>query len=174
MGGMEGTSKINTKMGPKVLLTQYAHDVIHEYELNEGNTPWLFEILKELEEDLSPEESYPLGFFHLSLTLCRKKNPLLGEHLIVKSRIESKYHLPCGLTLAPVPQHMQHSVNAVFIHDSQKKFPEYEEATSIFVDGEEMELYFYHKGEADINEFIHEQVFLEVPPFPRSVTPHES
>ncbi len=174
MGAMEMITKINKQIDPEVLVTKYAHDIIEEYELTDEKTPWISEILTELHDQLDAEDAYPAGSFNLHLVIERKKNTFLGDHLIVKAKINAKYHLPCGLTLIPLFQNMVHSVNAVFLHDSQEKLPEYAEVTTAFADGEEMELYFYHKGMADIKEFIHEQVFLEVPAFPRSTQISES
>ena len=162
------TTKINTQINAQVLVTNYSHDIIEEYELSDEKTPWVEEILTELHDQLDPEDTYPAGSLHLKLTISRKKSSFLGEHLIVRAQINATYHLPCGLTLVPLYQHMCHSVNAAFLHDSQEKLPEYAEATTVFAENEEMELYFYRKGQADIKEFIHEQIFLEVPAFPRS------
>ena len=174
MGAMEMITKINTQIDPEVLFTKYAHDIIEEYQLNNTKTPWLDEILTELHDQLDPEDVYPAGSLDLKLIIARKKNTFLGDHLIVRATIDAKYYLPCGLTLIPLFQHMEHSVNAVFLHDSQEKLPEYAEVTTAFADGDEMELYFYHKGMADIKEFIHEQIFLEVPAFPRSTQMQDS
>jgi uncharacterized metal-binding protein YceD (DUF177 family) len=174
MDSMNMITKINTQIDTDILVAKYAHDTIEDYELSNEKTPWLDEILTELHDQLDSEDTYPAGSLHLKLSINRKKNTFLGDHLIVKALIDAKYHLPCGLTLVPLFQHMQHSTNAVFLHDSNEKLPEYAEVTTAFVDGEEMELYFYHKGSADIKEFIHEQIFLEVPPFPRSVSLEES
>lgn len=162
------TTKINTQIDPQVLVTKYSHDIIEEYELSDEKTPWIAEILTELHDQLDPEDTYPAGSLHLKLQIARKKSSFLGDHLVVRAHIDAKYHLPCGLTLIPLFQHMDHKINAAFLHDSQEKLPEYTEATTVFADNEEMELYFYHKGLADIKEFIHEQIFLEVPAFPRS------
>jgi hypothetical protein len=168
MGAMDMITKINTQIDPEILVTKYSHDIIEEYELNNIKTSWIDEILIELHDQLDIEDAYPAGSLNLTLSVSRKKSSFLGDHLIVRATIDAKYHLPCGLTLVPLFQHMQHKVNAVFLHDSQEKLPEYAEVTTAFADGDEMELYFYHKGMADIKEFIHEQIFLEVPAFPRS------
>ncbi|MBC7429853.1 MAG: DUF177 domain-containing protein [Bacteriovorax sp.] len=167
-------TKINTQIDPEVLVTQYSHDITEEYELNNTKTPWIDEILTELHDQLDPEDIHPVGALELKLIIGRKKSSFLGDHLVVRATINAKYHLPCGLTLVPLFQHMEHKVNAVFLHDSQEKLPEYVELTTVFADGEEMELYFYHKGMADIKEFIHEQIFLEVPAFPRSTQMQDS
>lgn len=165
---MNITTKINTQIDPIVPVTNYSHDIIEEYVLTDEKTHWVKEILGELHEQLSEDDVYPAGSMTVRLEVTRKKNSFLGEHLIVKAHIDAHYHLPCGLTLVPLPQHMDLEVNAAFIHESQEKQPEYAEATTVFADSQEMELYFYRKGMADIKEFVHEQIFLEVPAFPRS------
>jgi len=162
------TTKINTQIDPIVPLNKYSHDITEDYDLSDHKTPWLYEILTELHEQLDPEDTYPAGSLKLKLQITRKKNHFLGDHLIVKAEIDARYHLPCGLTLVPLPQHMLHSVNAAFLHESHEKQPEYAEATTVYAENEEMELYYYRKGMVDIKEFIHEQIFLEVPAFPRS------
>ena len=171
---MNITTKINTQIDESVPVTNYSHDIIEDYELSDEKTSWVKEILTELHDQLDPDDVYPAGSLRLKLQISRKKSSFLGDHLIVKAEIDAKYHLPCGLTLVPLPQHMEHGINAAFLHDSQEKLPEYAEATTVFADGQEMELYFYRKGLADIKEFIHEQIFLEVPAFPRSEQVEES
>ena len=167
-------TKINAQIDSSVAVTNYSHDITEDYELTSDKTPWIQEIVTELHEQLDEEDVYPAGSMMLKLEITRKKNPFLGDHLIVRAIINAHYHLPCGLTLVPLAQHMTLSVNAAFLHDSQEKLPEYVEATTVYADNDEMELYYYRKGLADIKEFIHEQIFLEVPAFPRSQTAEDA
>lgn len=166
---MNDKHKINHTIDPVVAINKYSHDITEYYELDE-KTQWVQELLEELHEQLDPEDTYPAGSIKISLEISRKKNNYLGDFLLVKAHIDAKYHLPCGLTLVPLFQHMDHHVAGAFLHDSMAKLPEYEESTTVFADNAEVELYFYSKGVAEVKEFIHEQVFLEVPPFPRSTT----
>ena len=170
MGPMNIITKINTQIDPIVTVNNYSHDITEDYELTSEQIPWIQEIVTELHEQLDEEDVYPAGSMKLKLEITRKKNLFLGDHLIVRAKIDAHYHLPCGLTLVPLAQHMLLNVNAAFLHDSQEKLPEYVEATTVYADNEEMELYYNRKGLADIKEFIHEQIFLEVPAFPRSQT----
>ena len=170
MGAMNIITKINAQIDASVAVTNYSHDITEDYELTSEKIPWIQEIVTELHEQLDEEDVYPVGSMKLKLQITRKKNLFLGDHLIVRASIDAHYHLPCGLTLVPLAQHMLLDVNAAFLHDSQEKLPEYVEATTVYADNDEMELYYYRKGLADIKEFIHEQIFLEVPAFPRSQT----
>lgn len=174
MGAMNIITKINGQIEPSVAVTNYSHDITEDYELSNEKTPWIQEILTELHEQLDPEDVYPAGSMKLKLEITRKKNPFIGDHLVVKAKIDARYHLPCGLTLVPLAQHMLLDVNAAFLHDSHEKMEEYVEATTVYANNEEMELYFYRKGLADIKEFVHEQIFLEVPAFPRSETTEDA
>lgn len=174
MRDMNTQTKIHTTIDKEVPVNKYSHDITEEYELTETTTPWVNDLLNELHEQLDPEDTYPAGSLKITLAITRKKNTFLGDHLVVRAHVDAKYHLPCGLTLVPLFQHMDHSVNGVFLHDSHSKQPEYEELTTVFADNEEMELYFYTKGVAAVYEFIHEQIFLEIPPFPRSQETEEA
>ena len=167
-------TKINAQIDSSVHINSYSHDITEDYELTSEKTPWIQEIVTELHEQLDEDDVYPAGSMTLKLEITRKKNVFLGDHLIVRAHVDALYHLPCGLTLTPLAQHMVLDVNAAFIHDSQEKLPEYVEATTVYADNEEMELYYYGKGLADIKEFIHEQIFLEVPAFPRSQIEEEA
>lgn len=174
MGAMNIITKINGQIDASVPVNNYSHDITEDYVLTNEKTPWIQEIVTELHEQLDEEDVYPAGSMTLKLEITRKKNSFIGDHLVVKAHIDAHYHLPCGLTLVPLAQHMVLDVNAAFLHDSQEKLPEYVEATTVYAGNEEMELYFYRKGLADIKEFIHEQIFLEVPAFPRSQTAEEA
>jgi uncharacterized metal-binding protein YceD (DUF177 family) len=174
MGPMNIISKINGQIDASVPVNNYSHDITEDYVLSNEKTPWIQEIVTELHEQLDEDDVYPAGSMTLKLEITRKKNSFIGDHLVVKAHLDAHYHLPCGLTLVPLAQQMTLDVNAVFLHDSQEKLPEYAEATTVYAGTEEMELYFYRKGLADIKEFIHEQIFLEVPAFPRSELAEEA
>lgn len=163
---MNNPEKINYTIEPEVIFNKFSHDFSETYELD-TKVPWVAEILNELHDQLAEDDEYPAGSLNINMTITRKKNTHLGDHLIVRAHINARYHLPCGLTLKPLAQHMDHEIAAAFLHDSMEKYPEYEEATTVYADNDEIELYFYRKGKVDIKEFIHEQIFLEVPPFPR-------
>ena len=158
--------KINTHLNKEIYVNKYSHDIIEDYELSES-TPWLQEILTELEEDT--DEDYPRekAALNLKATITRKSDRFLGDILILRSHAEGHYNLPCGRCLYPIKQAIHLDLNAAFLNESKEELPEYAECTTVFADGEEMELYFYRKGIAEISSFYHEQFFSEVVPFPR-------
>ncbi|MBC7537869.1 MAG: DUF177 domain-containing protein [Bacteriovorax sp.] len=159
-------SKIQTSLEPTVTVPKYALDIIEEYELDK-TTPWINELLVELEEENDDEAEFSPADMILKAQISRKTNTLLKDYLVVKAQLKTHFHLPCGRCLYPLPQELDLDLAATFLHETQEKLPEYIEATTVYADGQEMELYFYHKGVADIKEFIHEQIYIEVTPFPR-------
>ncbi len=161
-------SKINNHLESKIFVNKYSFDIIEEYEIDK-KTDWINDLLVELEEDNDDEADYSPSSMTLKAQITRKTNNFLNDHLVVRAQIKAHFHLPCGRCLYPLAQELDLSLSAAFLHESQEKKPEYAEVTTVFADGQEMELYFYRKGEADVKEFIHEQIYIEVEPFPRCV-----
>lgn len=159
-------STIQTHLDPTVIVNKYALDVTEEYELDKS-TSWLNELLVELEEENDDEAEFPPAEMSLTAKITRKTNSHLKDHLLIFAQLKAHFHLPCGRCLYPLPQELDLALSAAFLHESQEKLPEYAEATTIYANGQEMELYFFHKGVADIKEFIHEQIYMEVDQFPR-------
>ena len=160
-------NKISTQLDGIVHVNKYSHDIIEDYELDHHKTPWINELVVELEEENDDDAEYPEAEMLIKAQITRKTNSFLNDHLIVRAQLKAHFHLPCGRCLYPLAQELDLSLSAAFLHDSQEKLPEYAEATTVFADGQEMELYFYRKGMADLKEFIHEQIYIEVEPFPR-------
>lgn len=159
-------SKISTQLDPQVLVNKYSLDIIEEYEIDK-ETSWIKDLLVELEEENDDEAEFPEALMVIKAQITRKTNSFLKDHLVVRAQLKANFHFPCGRCLYPLPQELDLNLAAAFLHESQEKLPEYEEATTVYADGQEMELYFFHKGMADIQEFIHEQIYIEVVPFPR-------
>ncbi len=159
-------STINNLLEPTVLVTKYSMDVIEEYKIDK-TTPWVNELVVELESENDDEAVFDPAEMIITAQITRKTNTLLKDHLLVRAQLKAHFHVPCGRCLFPLADELNLDLAAVFLHESQEKLPEYTEATTVYADGQEMELYFYRKGVADIKEFIHEQIYIEVTPFPR-------
>ncbi len=159
-------STINNLLEPTVLVTKYSMDVIEEYKIDK-TTPWVNELVVELESENDDEAVFEPAEMIITAQITRKTNTLLKDHLLVRAQLKAHFHVPCGRCLFPLADELNLDLAAAFLHESQEKLPEYTEATTVYADGQEMELYFYRKGVADIKEFIHEQIYIEVTPFPR-------
>lgn len=159
-------SKIQTQLDATIAVNKYSVDIIEEYELD-SSCPWVNDLMVELEEENDDEAEFPKAELKIAAKITKKTNSLLKDHLIVRAQLKAHFHVPCGRCLYPIAEELNLDLAAAFLHESQQKLPEYAEATTVYADGQEMELYFTQKGMADVKEFIHEQVYIEVTPFPR-------
>ncbi len=160
-------SKIETNLDPTIIVNKYSLDIIVDYQIDNKTTPWVSDLLVELEEENDDEAEFAPAEMTIAAQITRKTNSMLKDHLIVKAQLKAHFHFPCGRCLFPLPQELDLDLSAAFLHESLEKLPEYAEVTTVYADAQEMELYFYQKGIADIKEFIHEQIYIEVVPFPR-------
>jgi uncharacterized metal-binding protein YceD (DUF177 family) len=158
--------KINSLLLPEMPIHKFSNDIIEEYDINES-VEWVNDLLNELQEENDTDTTLPPATMHIQASITSKTDRVLGEHFILKSTLDAAFHLPCVRCLTPLKQEMKLELAAAFLHESKSKSPEYQEATTVFTDGKEMELYFYSKGILHIKEFFHEQIFMEVNQFPR-------
>lgn len=158
--------KINNVLLPDMPIHKFSNDIIEEFDVNES-VDWVNELLVELQEENDTDANLPPATMHIHATITSKTDRILAEHFILKSTLEAHFHLPCVRCLFPLKQEMKLNLNAAFLHETKEKLPEYEESTTVFADGNEMELYFYGKGVLHIKEFFHEQIFMEIDQFPR-------
>lgn len=159
-------SNISNHLEPTVVVSKYSVDIIEEYKIDKS-TPWVQELMVELEAENDDEAVFPPAEMVITAQITRKTNTLIKDHLIVRAQLNAQFHVPCGRCLYPLPEELNLDLAAAFLHESFEKLPEYAEVTTVYADGQEMELYFSQKGIADIKEFIHEQIYIEVVPFPR-------
>jgi uncharacterized metal-binding protein YceD (DUF177 family) len=158
--------KINNVLLAQMPIHKFSNDIIEEYDLDESSS-WVKDLLTEIEEENDTDLVLQPATMHIHATITSKTDRVLAEHFILKSTLEAKYHLPCIRCLHPLPQEMKLDLMAAFLHETKEKLPEYEESTTIFADGKEMELYFYGKATLQIKEFFHEQIFMEINQFPK-------
>jgi len=154
------------RLAATVLITKFGDEEV-TYKLN-NEVEWVRELLDKIENDIEDNDDYAGEPGNLSLTLRikRKTGSGFGEHLIVRGDIETQYSTPCVKCLEPSNQEVQASFAACFLHSHFEKSEELEESTHIFVDNEEMEVYFQDKGKADLKELVNEQLFMEIEPLP--------
>ena len=158
--------KINNVLLPEMQIHKFSNDIIEEYDLDES-TNWVKELLVELEEENDTDVSFPSASMNIHCTITSKTDRILNEHFILTASLDASFHLPCIRCLHPLKQEMKLELLAAFLHETKEKIPEYQESTTVFADGKEMELYFYGKSTLQIKEFFHEQIFMEVNQFPK-------
>ena len=148
----------------KFFLNNLPLDTQKNYELDQ-NCPSVKNLLEELEANLEKNEKGK-GHLRFQLSLIRRTNPHYGEYLLFYGNITGAFYTPCIRCLLPTPSPLDINFSACFLpHDYQNK-EEYQDITSIYIDGQERELYFHHQGIADLQETLHENIFINVDPLP--------
>ena len=149
-----------------IKLGRYTFDETTEYELNE-TCEWVGALFDELEETTDRNEpDYKKGEIACDLTFKRKSGKPFGDHLLVKGNIRSKYMAPCVRCLTLTEQEVDADFQICFIPHHLEKEPEFEELDDVFTENEEYGLYFHTKGDADIAEMVHENLFMNIEHFP--------
>lgn len=150
----------------EVRLSRLVFDETINYELDD-NCSWVADLYNELEEETDREEDgYKPGFIKVELTLKRKSEKPFGDMLLVRGHVKSDYTAACVRCLALTPQSVEVDFQCAFVNSRLENDPEYEELDDIFTENEEWDLYFYEKGNADVAEMVHEQLYMSVNQFP--------
>ncbi len=160
-------STIPQKKLPATLHLKDMHPDVIDERIISNETPWVEELVRELEEDNDGETGPKPSFVKLDLKITLRDTKFYGEYVVVKSKINAEYYAPCIRCLALTHQVIDTEVNGLFLHESYATKPEYQEISSYFIENEEMELYYQNKGQVELKEFIHEQIYIERDGFPK-------
>jgi uncharacterized metal-binding protein YceD (DUF177 family) len=156
---------LQTTVAPTVNITKFPLDATVQYDLDETTT-WVSDLYSELEELTDREDSdYDKGNLTVSFDIKRKSEKPFGDHILIKGHLETSFFLPCVRCLKLTPQKVSEDFSCSFLHKSMENTPEYEEADDIFTENEEYDLYFHDKGQVDLAEAIHEQLYIHVDAF---------
>ncbi|CAM9942324.1 unnamed protein product [Chrysoparadoxa australica] len=149
-----------------VKLGHHNFDETTEYELDD-NCEWVKGLLNELEEGTDRTEAeYNQGAISCNLSLKRKSGKPFGDHLLVKGDLKASYTTPCVRCLKLTPLTVSMTFKSCFVPIALENTPEFEELDEIFTENEEFALYFHNKGDADIAEMVHENLFMNITHFP--------
>lgn len=146
-------------MKEKLVLSEFKVDEAQEFVASFKQDAWVNNILLELEADLDKTESFRPGKLEFSFDVLRKVAKPLGDHLRVSGYFEADYQTPCVRCLKLTDQHIEGDVFGVWANEAITKLPEFEDE-SFLLGGQEYDLYTLDKGEANLKEFLHEQVFM--------------
>jgi uncharacterized protein len=151
---------------PVVKLGEYVFDEVSEYELTE-ECEWVAALFEELEEQTDREEDgYSKGSISCDLKIKRKSGKPFGDHLLVRGNIKAKYITPCVRCLTLTNQDVYADFQVCFVPKRLENEPEFEELDDVFTENEEFALYFHDRGNADIAEMVHENLFMNIEHFP--------
>lgn len=140
----------------------------YEFTLDES-TDWIGEFQRELNENASektPEEYKKETSLKFSGEITKKNKPELGEYVALKGHISGQYVTECVRTLKPMKMDLNFDLKICFIDESLAKTELYEDVDETYVDNDVYQVYFYQKRTIDLRETLHEQIFLNVEPYP--------
>jgi len=163
---MNNNNQVFNTLKPQIKLGHYNFDETYEYELG-TDLEWVKSLLDELEENTDKEDStYERSEFSCSLKIKRKSGKPFGDHILIWGHFSSKYQAPCVRCLTPTPQEVDADFQVSFIPKVLETEPEFEELDDIFTENEEFDLYFHDKGNVDVFEMLHENLFMNIDHFP--------
>ncbi len=160
--------KQDNKIGAEINLVKIPANNVFEFEFDQ-HTPWLNEILKELNEnatEISSEELSKTTSIHLEGSLEKKNKPELGEFLTCSGVISATYSTECVRTLKSMTVDLEVPFKICFIDLSLEDSEMFKDTDETWVENDVYEIYFYSKRTIDLKEMVHEQVFLHYNQYP--------
>lgn len=141
---------------------------VKEFDLDE-NTDWLGELLSELNEELSASEIEELGedtFLTFTGKALRRTTGKLEDHVKIEGKIDCVFATRCVQSGSPMIDSLSIDIKMVAVdHEVISRYG-YEEETAIFVDEDEYELYPSKDNRFNLQEAIHEFIWLNKEPYP--------
>ncbi len=160
---MQNTNSFHELYHPLLKLPRLAEKKSLDYELD-LSIPWLQELYHELNSeqqgDPQPDDLW------LKLVLHKSLEKLFGNVLTIEAEFESSYHDHCVRCLRPTECHLQFSFNACFLPHHLEQQEEYKDQAVFFHRGQEWDLYFHQKNLVNLQELLHEHIFLNKLPHP--------
>jgi uncharacterized metal-binding protein YceD (DUF177 family) len=158
----------NKHIAAKINLIKLPSNTPFSFELDQ-DTDWVRDFLLEMNEnatDKSPEEYLQETSLVIYGDIEKKNKSDLGEYLLVRGTIEADYATECVRTLKPMMRELDVSFKVIFIDESLASSELFSEIDETFVDNDVYEIYFYQKRTVDLQEMLHEQIFLNYDQYP--------
>lgn len=155
-------------VGAKINLIKLPANNVIPFELDK-ETDWVRDFLKEMNENAtekSPEAYLEETSIFISGEMEKKNKPDLGEFLLVKGTIEADYATECVRTLKPMTVQFDVPFKVIFIDESLATSELFAEIDETYVENDVYDIYFYNKRTVDLQEMLHEQIFLNYNQYP--------
>ncbi len=156
------------KVAAKINLIKLPTNNPISFELD-AKTEWIKEFLSEMNENAtekSPEEYLKETSILISGEMEKKNKTDLGEFLIVKGTIEADYATECVRTLKPMTVQLDVPFKVIFIDEELANSELFADIDETYVENDIYEIYFYSKRTVDLQEMLHEQIFLNYDQYP--------
>lgn len=158
----------NKHIAAKINLIKVPANQPFPFELDQ-ETDWVREFLMELNENAtekSPEDYLNETSIFISGEIEKKNKQDLGEFLLVKGTVEVDYATECVRTLKPMTVQLDVPFKVIFVDESLATSELFAEIDETYVENDVYEIYFYNKRTVDLQEMLHEQIFLNYDQYP--------
>lgn len=156
------------KVGAKINLLKLPANNPIEFEYD-ADTDWVREFLMEMNENAtekSPEAYLDETSIFISGQIEKKNKNDMGEYLLVKGTIQADYVTECVRTLKPMTVELDVPFKVIFVDETLATSELFAEIDETYVDNDVYEIYFYSKRTVDLQEMLHEQIFLNYDQYP--------
>lgn len=156
------------KIGAKINLIKLPANNPLLFELDQ-ETDWVREFLMEMNENAtekSPEAYLDDTSIFISGEIEKKNKSDMGEFLLVKGVIEADYVTECVRTLKPMTVQLDVPFKVIFVDEALATSELFAEIDETWVENDVYEIYFYNKRTVDLQEMLHEQIFLNYNQYP--------
>lgn len=138
-----------------------------EIELD-GETPWLAQILKDLNDDISDADYEGEGETSIVFQgeLIRKWSERFNDYIFLMGQIKVTFYTLEINSGDVILDHIEVPVKACWIQEELKEKFGYEDETEIWFDEDEYDLYYYTRNNVELQPVLSEYVFLNKNPYP--------
>ena len=156
------------KIGAKINLIKIPANMPIQFDLDDS-VDWVREFLLEMNEnasEISPEEYLEETFLTITGEIEKKNKVDMGEFLLVKGSVKAEYATECIRTLKPMTMELEFPFKVAFIDESLATTELFADIDETYVENDVYEIYFYNKRTIDLQEMLHEQIFLNYEQYP--------
>jgi uncharacterized protein len=150
-----------------VKISSFLYNKVESYSLD-IKTPWVYELLVELEKEQiwGKDKPHTNGFLNLNFDLKKINHPNLKDLFLLNGSLSAYYHCSCIRCLELTDRKIDLDLNCCFLSSDFEESELIDDLGKIFLENEELEAFFFKKGHLDLKEFIHEVLFLAIDPLP--------
>ena len=157
----------------KISTERLAKDRVESFSFSEKDN-FLAKILAELNEGLKFSElevpsQFDRDYFNFSGNVEKKYNSKYGEYIVVKAQVDTAFMCLCVNTGVVMTDFIKAEISAAIIDRKFEKIFNHEEDTNLYIDGQELELYYHDdNGEFLLEDMVREMIFLNKNPYPKA------
>lgn len=163
----ENTNQI-LSVDSKLNINKLGLSKIYDFRVDQ-TAPWMKTLLEELNEDVK------IGFVSPSsqaVISCegqyyKKHRGTYGEYAVVQANLTAKFYTNCVSSGKVMLDTLDVDFCACFLPSNFKTDPDYKDEIELYIDNQNMDLFFLDGNFIDLKEALHEYLYLNKNPYPR-------